>query len=143
MNRKKGTVDSKQQTADSKNNPQITPITIQDCSESSNGSLACISAMPSDVRWRLCPTGNAADYFWGCAPRSGIALIIFQLFRKVEDLPQIRRQSRKRNSVAILASSLLTRIECAGKQTVNSEQRTVKKLRAFSVQQSSSLRIQS
>src|SRR5438876_12225773 len=29
------------------------------------------AALPSDVRWRLCPTVKRASTVWGCAPMSG------------------------------------------------------------------------
>ncbi|MFN2517315.1 MAG: hypothetical protein ABR556_13990, partial [Pyrinomonadaceae bacterium] len=53
------------------------------------------TAVPTDVRWRLCPTDHLPISFeWGYAPSEGIAPKAELIARKVTDLPHIRRQSR-------------------------------------------------
>jgi hypothetical protein len=52
------------------------------------------SAMPSDLRWRLCPTGPRRNECEGLRPENGHSPNQLECYRKVIDLPHIRRHSR-------------------------------------------------
>ena len=66
--------------------------------------LKRIPALPSDVRWRLCPTvkcvnlNGTAPQLWA-EPHS-----YFSIRRKVKDLPHIERRSRNSNFDSVTES---------------------------------------